>query len=394
MQLLLEIGYKLNISVESRLQTAAIPWQNLESIAQHTRCHSVSAKWLSSNQNQFFIHRSDEILPRVSGNKLYKLFGNLYLAKAKNQAVTSMGGVWSNHLHALSSACEALSISCCGLVRDTRRFEDQPMTAMLSECVDSGMKLEWLSRSDYRLVRDHWFQNGQARINNFLTERNIVLQGLFIPEGGSSDLGLKGVYHWGRGLADQVLDKNIEQLFIPCGTGATFAGLVAGISSVMAEREASNLPVKKISINGVAALKTNQNNDNFLQADIERYFNALEQAEMFSQSNSVSWQLLTEYFDKGFGQASPTLIETMLVSEQEMNVLFEPVYTAKALSAIKQLVRQGKFKGQRIMLVHTGGLQGRRGWDLKPSLSDVEYDLIDQPNGDMGLRKFLELFNG
>jgi len=43
----------------------------------------------------------------------------------------------------------------------------------------------------------------------------------------------------------------------------------------------------------------------------------------------------------------------------------EPVYTAKALMALREQVRAGFFApGSRLVFVHTGGLQGLRGANL------------------------------
>ncbi len=42
----------------------------------------------------------------------------------------------------------------------------------------------------------------------------------------------------------------------------------------------------------------------------------------------------------------------------------EPLYTGKALLALKQQVEAGRFaRGTRLIFIHTGGLQGRRGFD-------------------------------
>ena len=46
--------------------------------------------------------------------------------------------------------------------------------------------------------------------------------------------------------------------------------------------------------------------------------------------------------------------------EQRNNVQIEQVYTGKMLMAVYDLIEKGYFKrGQTIVVVHTGGLQGR-----------------------------------
>ena len=51
-------------------------------------------------------------------------------------------------------------------------------------------------------------------------------------------------------------------------------------------------------------------------------------------------------------------------SEAASDLPLEPLYTGKALMALKQAVEAGRFTaGQRLVFVHTGGLQGRRGFE-------------------------------
>jgi 1-aminocyclopropane-1-carboxylate deaminase len=48
--------------------------------------------------------------------------------------------------------------------------------------------------------------------------------------------------------------------------------------------------------------------------------------------------------------------------EQNTLIKLEPVYTAKMLFGVMDLINKGYFKpGSRIIAVHTGGLQGARG---------------------------------
>jgi 1-aminocyclopropane-1-carboxylate deaminase len=72
-----------------------------------------------------------------------------------------------------------------------------------------------------------------------------------------------------------------------------------------------------------------------------------------------------ELFDAsrgGFAKVDPLLLEFIEQTEQASGIPLEPLYTGKALLALKQHVEEGKFtRGTRLIFVHTGGLQGRRG---------------------------------
>jgi 1-aminocyclopropane-1-carboxylate deaminase len=76
-----------------------------------------------------------------------------------------------------------------------------------------------------------------------------------------------------------------------------------------------------------------------------------------------------ELFDAsrgGFAKVDPLLLEFIAQTEQVSGIALEPLYTGKALLALKQQVEAGKFaRGTRLIFIHTGGLQGRRGFNLK-----------------------------
>ena len=53
----------------------------------------------------------------------------------------------------------------------------------------------------------------------------------------------------------------------------------------------------------------------------------------------------------------------MQTTERATGLPLEPLYTGKALLALKQQIEAGRFSpGTRLIFVHTGGLQGRRGF--------------------------------
>jgi len=66
----------------------------------------------------------------------------------------------------------------------------------------------------------------------------------------------------------------------------------------------------------------------------------------------------------GFAKVDPLLLEFIEQAEQASRIPLEPLYTGKALLALKQQVEAGRFtRGTRLIFIHTGGLQGRRGFN-------------------------------
>ena len=63
----------------------------------------------------------------------------------------------------------------------------------------------------------------------------------------------------------------------------------------------------------------------------------------------------------GFGRFDEPLARFLLETEISTGLPLEPVYTAKAMMALRLYVEGGHFaRGTRLIFVHTGGLQGLR----------------------------------
>jgi 1-aminocyclopropane-1-carboxylate deaminase len=114
------------------------------------------------------------------------------------------------------------------------------------------------------------------------------------------------------------------------------AGLITAISG-------------KKPVLGFAALK----NALFLQNDVQSFLN----------KDYANWKLLQDYHCGGFAKINPDLLLFMSQFEQKTSIPLEPVYTAKMLYGLYELIKNDYFKsGQRIIALHTGGLQGNRGF--------------------------------
>lgn len=65
----------------------------------------------------------------------------------------------------------------------------------------------------------------------------------------------------------------------------------------------------------------------------------------------------------GFGKFDDELLAFIADCERHTGVPLEALYTGKALLALREQVGAGLFApGTRLIVVHTGGLQGRRGY--------------------------------
>jgi 1-aminocyclopropane-1-carboxylate deaminase len=258
--------------------------------------------------------------PVISGNKWRKLKYNLDEALSLGtDTIISMGGAYSNHLHALAYTGKVLNLKTIGIIRGER---PATLTPTLQDMESWGMELRFIPRPDYRHYRNFKNWNDLPGLQPYQ---------YWLPEGGANNLALKGVAE----LGDEI-DIPYDALCVACGTGATFAGLI-------------NASSEKISVLGFAALK----NAGFLHSDVQ----SLLSREFHN------WEIFHDYHCGGFAKLNPELASFMTEFEQKTSIPLEPVYTGKMLYGLYDLIAKGYFKtGQRIIAVHTGGLQGNRGY--------------------------------
>lgn len=267
--------------------------------------------------------RLDQAGGAAPGNKAFKL--RPHLARARALGVTrlvSFGGPWSNHLHALAAVGAQHGLETIGLVRG------ETATPMLEDARRLGMRIEYVGRDEYRRRNEHDYLEAVAR-------RHAPC--LVIPEGGGAG-GAAGCVEIGAFLRDHC--GPAVHCAVAVGTGTTLAGIAAGLG--VAGR-----------VTGVAALKG--------AADLPRRVSrALAD---LGATDLPDWEILDQFHCGGFAQVSPALRAFMEAFELAYDLPLEPVYTGKLLFAIHTLRREGGWRvSDPVVAIHTGGLQGRRGY--------------------------------
>ncbi len=275
---------------------------------------------LHQKQLKLYIKRDDLLHPVISGNKWRKLKYILdHALKLGASTLISMGGAYSNHLHALAFVGKSLGIKTIGYVRGEL---PKPLNPTLTDLFDWGMELRFVSRSEYRQLR-------QYKHHNSLPDQ--LSDQYWIPEGGASDLALQGVSE----IVDEI-DIQFDHLWVACGTATTLAGLLGKASA-------------NFKVSGVAALK----GAGFMTDQVKQL--------LPSQPISCQWQILLNYHFGGFAKSTLELQKFIKQFEDKHGIPLEPVYTGKLLYAVFDMLDNGYLKpGQSIIVLHTGGLQGAR----------------------------------
>ncbi|WP_198147277.1 1-aminocyclopropane-1-carboxylate deaminase/D-cysteine desulfhydrase [Gilvimarinus polysaccharolyticus] len=265
--------------------------------------------------------RRDDQLP--GGNKFYKLFFNLKAAQtAGKDTLVSLGGAHSNHLHALALACKAEKLKSRMLVRGYAAAADTPT---LQDVKAAGGMIEFVGHGEYRRLCQS--QQVALQPNEHL-----------IPEGAANPLGEQGASYIGRAVQQQ-LGTDVRHIIMAAGTGSTLAGVASGLSGAT---EALGVSVLKGPAGG--SLYSN------------------------GQGQKPRWKMLWGFCGKGYGRPlSTAMLRFWQQFEHDNGVLLDPIYTLKMLWAINQLAKLGYWRrGDQVVAVHTGGLQGRRGFAQQP----------------------------
>jgi len=289
----------------------------------HAPLQPLRLPWLESANIEAAILRLDLVDPLISGNKWFKLRHHLLQAhEARAPGLISLGGNHSNHLHALAAAGKRFGFATAGLLRG--HAQDTPTVRDLQAL---GMELHWLGHGGYRARHQPGFwAPWQAQYPGWYC----------IPEGGG---GLEGA----RGCALIVEQAKLQLAalgwpdyhawWLAAGTGTTLAGLVLAEAGRHAVHGALAVPLGHGVPQAVAEL-----------------------------AGTRGYQL-HEACRGGFARFDDDLLAFIDETERHTGIALEALYTGKALLALREQAQVGLFAaGTRLIFLHTGGLQGRRGY--------------------------------
>lgn len=305
---------------------------------------ALSHPLLDQKSIKVWIKRDDLIHPVLSGNKWRKLVANVEHCKDNNiKSIISFGGAYSNHIHALAYVGKQFSINTRGIIRGEAHYADNHTLRWARHW---GMELEFVDRKTYRLRDDaEYIAQLQQRFAN----------AVIIPEGGSNALALNGVGNIIKELAVQV---DYQYLLCPVGSGGTIAGLI-------------NAADNKKTIIGISALKQ----DGYLNNQVTEL--------IADKATDAKWEIRNDYHCGGYGKFKPQHLQQMIELKEQLNIPLEPVYSGKMMLGFWDLLRNDHFPpGSRIVLLHTGGLQGLGGMAERGLIDGKQWPVPGLPAGD------------
>jgi 1-aminocyclopropane-1-carboxylate deaminase len=275
--------------------------------------------FLSKFRTTVDVLRLDLMHPVISGNKWFKLKEYLKDAKTLNKKVLlTFGGAYSNHIVATAAAANLNQFETIGIVRGEK---PAILSNTLSEAINYGMNVYFISREDYRkreIPPEIFTQYGKDDI-------------YIIDEGGYGEMGVGGAKEILRNTNASIY----THILAAVGTGTTMAGLIQ--SSAQHQR-----------VLGVSSLKNNYS----LQGAIEKFI---------SQENKNRLTLIHDYHFGGYAKLTKPLLHCMNEWYRLAGIPSDFVYTGKLFFAVQDLLDKNYFPAQsKILVIHSGGLQGNQ----------------------------------
>ena len=314
----------MNETIENILNIGCSPEQPL------------SLPWITGADVAVTVKRDDLLHPVISGNKWRKLkYALLPIAtKVKAQEhlhIVSFGGGFSNHIHALAYCCHQLN-QHGNYLRFTpiiRGDYSAHLTPMLNDIINWGAQVNYVDRITYKKRT----QKAYLEALKFTYESQFATQVSIIPEGGSQHSALPGLSEL---IAE--LTTHYDYILCPVASGGTMAGLITALQSVHSK------------VVGVAVLKGKE------------YLQQLVTELLPVTCRNTNWSIVDDFHFGGYAKKTSVLVDFCEEFHAESGIEIETVYSGKLFFALKQLITQNYFPPKsRILVIHTGGLQGARG---------------------------------
>ena len=285
----------------------------------------IESTFLKERGIELFIKRDDLLHPEISGNKWRKLKFNLdKCVHQKNAGILTFGGAYSNHLVAAAAACASVGLKSIGIVRGEEL--NSKSNGTLVRCEEYGMELQFISREEYSLRNERYYHEELLlESSNFLV----------VPEGGANYLGMIGCQE----LISEI-DGDFDSIFVAQGTTTTSCGLALGLDE---DQKMYVVPTLK-GFNSFEEMNSLFNKAALSQEAIDQIENQIVVCD--------------QYHFGGYGKCTQELLEFIHDFHTNHTIKLDPVYTGKAMYALMDLAKSGTLDNQKIIFIHTGGIQG------------------------------------
>jgi L-cysteate sulfo-lyase len=314
-----------------------IPRLNLTSLP--TACYKMKNVTQLVGGPDLYIKRDDVMELAHGGNKTRKL--EYALAQALNagsKAVVTQGGLQSNHVRQTCSGAAKVGLECHVILSN-------PVPEMKEELMGSGNYLmDQIMGAHIYLAEDGRGPVVEKVLADLSSAGKVPYN---IPAGASNGIGSLGYMYAARELIGQwdEMGINPSHIFTATGSCGTQAGLLMGL------RYFGNTTTSVVGISVSASTAR-------LEARTR------EVLDMICVETGIAKNFITdqdifvndEYLGSGYGRPTDAGIAAIRTVAENEGVILDPVYTGKCMSAMLDLVKNGKLENARdVVFLHTGG---------------------------------------
>ncbi len=315
------------------LATLPTPLVRLERLERELGCGPV---WMK---------RDDLTGLELSGNKVRKLEFVAADAVARGcDTLVTEGTAQSNHCRATAAVCAKLGLRSVLLLRPEPKGDPQ-----------GNHLLDLLFGADIRCYpRDHFEGDRPAIVDGVLAELSAAGRTpRWVPMGASEPIGCWGYINAMAELADQLGAANMSDcdVVLPVSSGGTYAGAVLGVLLHRLE----GVRLLGVPVSDDVAYHTREIGD-LCRRCIDEFQLSVDFAD-------AAMRFVDGYVGEGYAIPYASAIEAIRLLARTEAIMLDPVYTAKAFSALLDGLKDARLGRERpVVFVHTGGVFSDFAW--------------------------------
>jgi D-cysteine desulfhydrase len=288
-----------------------------------------------------YVKRDDETGSELTGNKVRKLEFVLPEALAQGcDTLITCGGLQSNHARAVTAAAVRLGLSSVLVLKTGAPLPCPDGNYLMNKLL--GATFRFISEADYAARRDEIMED----VKQTLAARG--RKAYIIPEGASNGLGCFGYHQCFREIAAQEEELGItfDTIVVPVGSGGTYGGLFAANRELNAGKRIAGFNVC--------------NTAEVFRARIAGEVHDMLQTgggELAFTNDDID--IVDGYVGLGYALSRKEELDFIAETARTDGIIFDPVYTGKALYGLCHEIQAGRFAtGATILFIHTGGFPG------------------------------------
>jgi L-cysteate sulfo-lyase len=290
-----------------------------------------------------YMKRDDLTSLGMGGNKTRKL--EFLIGQALDQGADTLvtaGGIQSNHCRLTAAAASRAGLACHLVLNGT-----QPAVP------NGNLLLDTIFRAQI-----HYCERKDRDDQLFQVADDLTAKGkkpFVIPVGGSNGIGSVGYVNAMVELAGQLRSMNLkpDAIVFASSSGGTQAGLTLG----------ARVTGFAGKILGISIDQTKTGEDSFLPVLADISNETAQRIGVDITLEETDFSLNCDYLGAGYAQPGDLEFNAIQDLAQQEGILLGPVYTARAMGGLLDMIQKNVFtKDQSVLFWHTGGTPELFAW--------------------------------